>query len=68
MTDEGQEELAPASSAGAGRAAQVRRLTPAEGADGVARYLLAQRERLIIEIRLIEDLLGMPQSIPKRQR
>lgn len=68
MTDEGQEERAQEERADDGRAAQVRRLTPAEGADGFARYLLAQRERLIIEIRLIEDLLGMPQSIPKRQR
>lgn len=59
MTDDFQDD---------GRPVTVRRFTPAEGADGFARYLLMQRERLIIEIRMIEELLGMPLSIPRRQR
>ena len=45
-----------------------RRLTPMEGADVLAHYLELRRQQLIIEIRMIEEMLGMPLSIPKRQR
>lgn len=46
----------------------LRRFTPLESADGFAHYLELRRQQLIIEIRMIEELLGIPLSIPRRQR
>jgi hypothetical protein len=46
----------------------VRRFTPLESADGFAHYLELRRQQLIIEIRLIEDLLGLPATFPRRVR
>ena len=45
-----------------------RRVTPMEAADILVMYLTRRREMLIIELRMIEDLLALPTSIPKRTR
>lgn len=46
----------------------VRRVTPMEGADILLMYLTRRREMLISELRLIEDLLGLPPTFPRRVR
>ena len=46
----------------------VRRVTPMKGADILLMYLTRRREMLIIELRLIEDLLGLPPTFPRRVR
>ncbi len=46
----------------------VRRVTPMEGADILLMYLTRRREMLIGELRLIEDLLGLPPTFPRRVR
>lgn len=51
-----------------GETVSLRRLTPLESADGFAHYLELRRQQLIIEIRLIEDLLGLPATFPRRVR
>jgi len=46
----------------------TRRFTPTEGVDGFAHYLEMRRQQLISELRLIEDLLGLPPTFPRRVR
>ena len=45
-----------------------RRVTPMEAADILVMYLTRRREMLIIELRMIEDLLGLPPTFPRRVR
>lgn len=45
-----------------------RRLTPMESADGFTHYLELRRQQLITEIRMIEELLKMSLSFPRRPR
>lgn len=48
--------------------AEVGRLTPLEGADLLAAYLMRRREMLITELREIDRLLRRPQTVPERLR
>lgn len=44
------------------------RLTPSEGAAVLAAYLMHERDTLISRLRMIDRLLGRPQTIPERNR
>ena len=46
----------------------TRRFTPTEGVDAFAHYLEMRRQQLISELRVIEDLLGLPPTFPRRVR
>lgn len=48
--------------------AGARRLTPVESADMITLYFRRRRDVLIMELREIDRLLGLPQTVPVRER